>query len=53
MNKEQKIISLANAMEVKERADKTEFTCFSDNAPEELKAIFLRNLHRQTSTSRL
>lgn len=43
MNKEQKIISLANSMEVKERTDKTEFTCFSDNAPEELKAIFLSN----------
>ena len=38
-----KIALLEKAMEVKTRADGTEFTCFSDTAPEDLKDLFLEH----------
>jgi hypothetical protein len=41
--KNEKLPLLENAMEVKTRDDKTEFTCFSDSAPEELKSLFLEH----------
>ncbi len=43
MNKEQKIASLANAMTCKTRDDGTEFYCFTDEAPQELRDLFLEH----------
>lgn len=43
MTKLEKIESLKTAMTVKERDDKTEFTCFTDTGPKELKDLFLEN----------
>lgn len=43
MNKEEKYKAIENAMTIKKRDDDTEFYCFSDTAPEELKGIFLNS----------
>lgn len=43
MNKAQKIVSLANAMTCKTRDDGTEFYCFTDEAPQELRNLFLEH----------
>ncbi len=38
-----KISQLGKSMEVKKRNDDTEFTCFTDEAPEDLKSLFLEH----------
>lgn len=43
MTKKEKIKSLQNAMERSERNDHTEYTYFTDNAPEELRQLFLEH----------
>lgn len=43
MKTKEKLALLEKAMEVKQRDDKTEFTCFSDIAPKELQSLFLEH----------
>lgn len=43
MTTKEKIFKLQNTMQVRKRLDSTEFTCFSDTAPEELKDLFLEH----------
>lgn len=43
MNIKEKFENIAEAMEVKKRADESEYTCFSDKADERLKSIFLEH----------
>lgn len=43
MNYKTKLSQLEKAMEVKKRTDDTEYTCFTDEVPEELKNLFLEH----------